>query len=72
MFLVQFTNFVYTKAFDSEERAIAHMRRACFESVLMTNTGEVLGHYNPLAGYSAMPQHQTWFHSNPTVDAHAG
>ena len=51
MFLVQFTNFAYTKCFDSQEKAKAHMERAGFESVLMTSQGHVLGEFSPFSGF---------------------
>jgi hypothetical protein len=50
MFLVQFTNFSYTKDFNSIETAIAHMERAGFESVLMTKHGVILGGFSPFGG----------------------
>ena len=52
MFLVQFTNFSYTRAFDTQEKAVVHMDRAGFESVLMTKTGDVLGQFSPISGFS--------------------
>ena len=50
MYLVSFTNFAYTKAFNDIDLAIAHMERAGFESVLMTSVGERLGEFRPLGG----------------------
>ena len=50
MFLVQFTNFAYTKHFDTVEKAIIHMKRAGFESILVTNKGVVLGGFSPFGG----------------------
>jgi hypothetical protein len=52
MFLVQFFNFAYTKSFETEERAIEHMKRAGFESSLMDTKGNVLGHFSPFSGFS--------------------
>jgi hypothetical protein len=50
MYLVSFTNFAYTKAFNDIDLAIAHMERAGFESVLMTSVGDRLGEFRPLGG----------------------
>jgi hypothetical protein len=50
MYLVSFTNMGYTKDFDSKEKAMIYMERACLESVLMTKTGEVLGGFSPISG----------------------
>jgi len=51
MYLVQFTNFAYTKCFDSQEKAVAHMERAGFEAVLMTSQGHVLAKFSPISGF---------------------
>jgi hypothetical protein len=50
MYLVSFTNFGYTKAFGDIDSAIAHMKRAGFESVLMTEKGDRLGEFRPIGG----------------------
>jgi hypothetical protein len=50
MFLVQFTNFTYTKAFTTMEKAVAHMIRAGFDSVLMTEKGVILGEFSAISG----------------------
>ena len=49
MYLVSFTNFGYTKDFDTKERAMLYMERACLEAVLMTEKGEVLGGFSPIS-----------------------
>lgn len=54
MYLVSFTNFGYTKDFDSKEKALIYMERACLESVLMTEKGKVLGGFSPISGYKKM------------------
>ena len=50
MYLVSFTNFAYTKAFNNKASAIAHMERACLESVLMDSAGKILGGFSPING----------------------
>jgi len=50
MYLVSFTNFAYTKAFETADQAIAHMKRAGFEAVLMTARGDRIGEFRPLSG----------------------
>jgi hypothetical protein len=50
MFLVQFTNFAYTKAFITMEKAVAHMIRAGLDSVLMTERGTILGEFSAISG----------------------
>lgn len=51
MFLVKFVNFAYTKDFDTQERAMAYMERSGFETVLMTNSGQVLSEFSPISGF---------------------
>jgi hypothetical protein len=54
MFLVQFTNFAYTKSFTTMEKAIAHMIRAGFDSVLMTEQGSIIGEYSAISGLKSV------------------
>ncbi len=51
MYLVRFTNFAYSKPFETLEKAIAHMQRAGFESVLTDPKGNTIGEFSPFSGF---------------------
>jgi len=50
MFLVQFTNFAYTKHFPTKESAIRYMEQAGLETTLTDTNGRVLGDFSPIDG----------------------
>jgi hypothetical protein len=54
MFLVQFTNFAYTKAFATMEKAVDHMIRAGLDSVLMTEQGSIIGEFSAISGLKSV------------------
>lgn len=51
MYLVRFVNFAYSKPFETLEKAISHMERAGFETVLTDANGTVLGEYSIFSGF---------------------
>jgi len=61
MYLVQFTNLVYTKSFDTLSKAIQHMKYANFEASLMTVKGDILGQFSPISG---LTMYELWSVSN--------
>lgn len=50
MYLVSFTNFGYSKHFNDLDAAATYMRRAGFESTLMTPKGELIAEFRPISG----------------------
>jgi hypothetical protein len=51
MYLVSFTNFAYTKSFQSVDAATNHMKRACFEAILLQPDGREIGYFSPITGF---------------------
>lgn len=50
MFIVRFLSFHYTREFADFESALAHMKRACFDSVLETADGNILAEFSSICG----------------------
>lgn len=50
MYLVSFTNFGYSKPFNDLDSAATYMRRAGFESTLITPKGELIAEFRPISG----------------------